>query len=137
MDVAIAVTEYILLRLGETNWDVRVENKVDPGRVFTSPLSLHRELDRVCICLHPNNLHDFNPEWARPFEYRHFTGWDAYVAGEADELAVRAMDTIGPYISRPAKRRVHPPLDEDCRASWERVISCYDESAGYHNVSYR
>jgi hypothetical protein len=121
LDVAYAVTEYILRRLGETAWEVRVENKVDPARVFTSPLSLHRELDMVCICLDPNRLYDFSPEWAQPFEYKHFTGWDAYEVGEADELALRALDTIGPYTRRPARRRVHPPLDEVIRRLQSRL----------------
>ncbi len=121
LDVAYAVTEYILLRLGEVSRDVRVENKVDPGRVFTSPLSLHRELDSLCICLNPSKLHDFNPEWARPFEYRHFTGWDTCVIGEADEVAVKAINTIGPYVRRPVKRRVHPPLDDVVRRLQEKL----------------
>jgi len=53
---------------------VRVENKVDPSRVFTSHLSLYRELDSVCVCIDPDKLYDFNLGWARPSGYKHFTG---------------------------------------------------------------
>jgi hypothetical protein len=54
---------------------VVVENKVDPARVFTAPLSLHRERDMVCVCIDPDKLYDFTPDDALPGRFKHFTGW--------------------------------------------------------------
>ncbi|MEM3096017.1 MAG: hypothetical protein QW756_00830 [Nitrososphaerota archaeon] len=121
LNVAYAVTEYVLSRMGGLDRDVRVENKLDPARVFTSPLSLHRTLDRVCVCLDPDRVSEFAPEWSSPENFRHYVGWDAYTAGEADDLAKKAYDTVGPYPIRRPRRRVHPPLDYTIRRLQRRL----------------
>ncbi len=113
LDVAYAVVEYARLKLGPAitdisaergAWALRVENKMDPQRVFTCPLSLHRELDVVAVCVAPDELEDFTPEWARPGRFRHWEGWDRFEPGEADELALRALELVGGY-PRPYRRR--------------------------------
>jgi len=113
LDVAYAIVEYVRLKTGPEVADImarysagslRVENKMDPQRVFTCPLSLHRELDAVAVCLAPDWLDDFTPEWTRPGSFRHWRGWDRYESGEADELALRALELVGGY-PRPYRRR--------------------------------
>ena len=113
LNVAYAVVEYVSLKIGPKVADIsahhgaetlRVENKMDPQRVFTCPLSLHRELDAVAICISPDDLEDFTPEWIRPEAFRHWGGWDRFEPGEADELALRALEMVGGY-PRPYRRR--------------------------------
>ncbi|MEM4356030.1 MAG: FkbM family methyltransferase [Nitrososphaerota archaeon] len=111
LDVAYAVTEFIMGRCGEHGSSVKVENKVDPGRVFTSPLSLHREVDRVCVCIPPDEVLSFAAEWASPKSFRHYLEWDGFEPGEADALAITALETIGPYTGKMKRKRLHPPLD--------------------------
>ena len=111
LDAAYAVVEYVARKLAST-WPTqptskgpRVENKMDPQRVFTCPLSLHRELDAVCVCVPLNKLRDFDPSWTRPKAYRHSSEWRRFVKGEADELALRAHEVVGGYPFRPRRRR--------------------------------
>jgi hypothetical protein len=111
LDVAYAVTEYVSARCRDLGPDVRLENKVDPARVFTCPLSLHRSLDRVCVCIDPEEVGDFDVGWSDPDGFRHFMDWDRFVAGEADGLALRALNEVGAYPIR-RRRRVHRPVDE-------------------------
>ena len=121
LNVAYAVVEYICLKVAGRVSELairsgasslRVENKIDPQRLFTCPLSLHRKLDVVCVCLKPEELHEFHPDWTRPTEFRHNPRWREYVPGEADGLVRRAYETVGGYPNpyRP-RRRKHPPLD--------------------------
>lgn len=74
-----------------------VENEMDPQRLFTCPLSLHKTLDRVCVCMRLADLDSFAPEWTSPSSYRHFKGWSRHIVGEADELARKAHKAVGPY----------------------------------------
>ncbi|RLI07364.1 hypothetical protein DRO32_04015 [Candidatus Bathyarchaeota archaeon] len=116
LDVAYAIVEYVLLKVEGALHDIRerfgsghlkVENRMDPQRVFTCPLTLHRQLDMVAVCLRPDELDDFTPDWARPGSFRHWRGWDRYEPGEADELALRALEVVGPYPRpyRPRRRK--------------------------------
>ena len=116
LDVAYAIVEYVLLKVeGRVRairerygaGSLKVENKMDPQRVFTCPLTLHRELDMVAVCIRPDELADFTPEWAKPGDFKHWTGWDSYEPGEADELAFKALEVVGPYPRpyRPRRRR--------------------------------
>ncbi len=116
LDVAYAIVEYVLLKVeGRLQairerygaGSLRVENKMDPQRLFTCPLSLHRELHMVAVCLRPDELDAFTPDWARPGAFRHWPGWDRHEPGEADELALRALEVVGPYPRpyRPRRRK--------------------------------
>jgi len=118
-DLAYAVVEYVILKtapvlaeLAERCPSLKVENLMDPQRVFTCPLSLHRRLDVVCVCIDPSKLGSFSLEWTRPGEYRHYRGWRGFREGELDELAEKAFTVVGPYPVRRRRVRKHPPLDK-------------------------
>jgi len=122
LDVAYAIVEYVNAKLTAKFTDIalehnaenlRVDNEIDPQRLFTCPLSLHKELDRVCVCIAPDSLNQFTPDWTLPKTYKHYGAWDRHSIGEADELAVKAFQTVGGCPSLPRFRaRKHPPLDE-------------------------
>ncbi len=119
LDLAYAMVEYVRMRLEagmveeRTSWGIRVENKMDPGRVFTCPLSLHRTLDAVCICMKPDDLEEFSPEWIKPEKFRHDHDWRSFKKGEADKLALKAFEIIGNYpIYRRRRTRKTRKLDE-------------------------
>lgn len=63
LDVAFAVVEYILRKvklkivsMSKECERLKVENRIDPQRLLTCPLSLHRELDLVYICISIDKL---------------------------------------------------------------------------------
>jgi len=121
LDVAYAIVEYVKLKaeprilelaLLEGCSTIKVENKVDRQRMFTCPLSLHREHDRVCICIKPGDLSYFEPSWVNPASFKHYYDWDRYVEGEADSLAEKAVEVIGGFPPRRYYRRKHPKLDQ-------------------------
>lgn len=103
LDLAYAIVEYVNIKAASKIIEelkaanVQVENRMDAGRVFTCPLSLHRQLDVVCICLKPNQIDDFTPEWIRPANFRHNPSWRDFQRGEADALAAKAYRTVGGY----------------------------------------
>jgi len=130
LDVAYAIVEYIRMKVEPRiqeiaiadECSVKVENKIDRQRMFTCPLSLHRDHDRVCVCIRPSNLHHFDPSWVDPQSYVHDKGWTSYEEGEADELAEKAIGVVGGFPLGRTKRRKHPPLDEVI-AKWLDIIS--------------
>lgn len=116
LDVAFAVVEFTLRSVKDELRQVaskaaqgeralKVENKVDAKRVFTAPLSLHRELDLCCVCFKPNDLRSFHPDWAKLDVMRHDTSWTSYEEGEGDELALEALKVVGGYDGWPASPR--------------------------------
>jgi len=127
LDVAYSIVEYILRRAEKAILaaaypaPIKVENLIDPQRVFTAPLSLHRTLDKACVPLKPDDLGDFTPEWTNPLRPRYNPEWDAYTPGEADRLALKALRSIGGYpgpkhirtaVTAQARRAVPPPPPE-------------------------
>ncbi|MCC6024415.1 MAG: hypothetical protein LM600_06910, partial [Thaumarchaeota archaeon] len=103
--ISFAIAEYILGRVKDEleavcersrspDRRLKVENLMDIQRVFTAPLSIHRELDLVAVAVKPDDLDKFEIEWARIDGYRHWSGWDEYEPGEADNLALRALAEI-------------------------------------------
>jgi len=115
LDIAYAIVEYVNTKLRQKYIEIaekhkasklKVENKMDAKRVFTCPLSIHREVDRVAICIDPEKLENFDPTWTQPATYHHYTDWRRYEEGEGDKLAEIAFKTIGPcpYLGS-AKRR--------------------------------
>jgi len=120
LDISFSVVEYVLRRskgqlvkVAEEapkteDRTLKVENKMDIKRVFTAPLSLHRQLDLCCVCFKPNDIHNFTPEWADIENFRHDPSWKTYEEGEGDQLAVKALAEIGGYDGWPEKpRRIH------------------------------
>jgi len=104
LDIAFAFVEYTLSKLEtkilqlirECKGLVKVENLVAPKRVFTAPLSLHRKLDRVAVTLTPDQLGEFSLDWSNPENPVHNpSAWRRYRVGEADELALKAIESIG------------------------------------------
>jgi hypothetical protein len=126
LDLAYAIVEYVRVKvspriLGNANAEgVVVENRMDPGRVFTCPLSLHRHLDVVCVCLKPNQLDSFSLEWVCPSAFKHDGGWRSFRKGEADQIALKAYDAVGGYpIHRLDRRRRSKRLDQQIQ-EWLR-----------------
>ena len=78
--------------------ELNIENEIDIQRVFSCPLSLHRSLSRVVVCFPPSDVDNFNPEWTRVDEYRHWENWDQFETGEGDALAEKACKKIGAYV---------------------------------------
>ncbi|RLE94113.1 MAG: hypothetical protein DRN04_04770 [Thermoprotei archaeon] len=77
--------------------NIKVENLMDPQRVFTAPLSLHRELNVSCIVFKPEDLDSFEIDWTNPLSFKHRKAWRRFIEGEADELVWKAYRLIGPY----------------------------------------
>ncbi|MCS7116353.1 MAG: hypothetical protein RMJ31_04160 [Nitrososphaerota archaeon] len=122
LDLAYSIVEYVRMKLQGSIMNIalkynainlKVENNIDPQRLFTCPLSLHRALDVVCICIPPDSLSDFTPEWIRLRTFKHYRGWDRFKLGEANRLAEKAYKLIGPRSTyRRSIRRKHMPLDK-------------------------
>ncbi|MEM2179591.1 MAG: hypothetical protein QXP32_02110, partial [Nitrososphaeria archaeon] len=91
LDAAYAVVEYVKRKVGEKifalNSDsLRVENKIDPQRLFTAPLTFHKNLNFVTVCINPGKLHEFTIEHANPQKYIHYYNGDIFVKGKSDQL---------------------------------------------------
>lgn len=119
LDLSYAIVEYVNSKLASKFMEllprsqVKVENKMDPTRVFTCPLSLHRKLDVACICMKPKDLKNFTPKWVDPENFRHDFRWREFEEGEADDLAKVAYETIGGYPLKSRRRsRKTKPLDK-------------------------
>ena len=121
LDIAFSIVEYILrkakaqlVKLAEKAPQtgdrlLKIENKMDLKRVFTAPLSLHRQLDLCCVCFKQNDIHNFSPDWAKIEICRHDPSWKIYEEGEGDQLAVKAVAEIGGYDGwpqAPRRRRI-------------------------------
>lgn len=104
LDTAFAIVEYIIRKikpkLTELDASVRIENKIDLKRVFTLPLSLHRQLDYSCVCFKPDDIDRFDLSWADPKSFRHMPAYTVFEKGEADELAEKALSEVGGYFKR-------------------------------------
>lgn len=114
LDFAYAIVEYVNMKIAERHSvaNLKIENKMDAGRVFTCPLSLHRELNVVCICMKPNDLDNFSLEWIKPDDFRHNLNWRVFITGEADDLAMKAYKLVGGYPLRGSKKERKKKLDE-------------------------
>ncbi len=124
LDIAYSIVDYILQRCKDKILEVmkatsggerplKVENEVDLKRVFTVPLSLHKFLDYAAVCFKPNQIDDFNIEWADPNKMKHNPDWRIFQEGEADELARIAIKEVGGYLKRVGEIRTvvqHEPV---------------------------
>lgn len=121
IDIAYAVTSFIANKLESTEGLV-VESRIDIQRVFTSPLSLHRILNRVAVCLPPDKLEEFDISWTDLNSYVHFPdSWRSFSEGEGDDLAERAFTSIGPYIAGKHRKRKHKPLDTEILETMKKL----------------
>mgnify|MGYP001059452827 CR=1 FL=1 len=100
LDVAYAIVEYVNGKLRSRYLEIaekygakelRIENEMDPQRVFTCPLSLHRKLDVVAVCFSLDNINSFYLDWVSVEHYCHWNGWNKFETGEADSLAQKAL----------------------------------------------
>ncbi len=87
---------------------IAVENLMDPQRVFTAPLSLHRKLNVVCVPLKYDDLDNFNLDWLNPGKPRFNPSWNKFEIGEADELAELAVKKVGGYMGKMLKKEELP-----------------------------
>jgi len=118
LDAAYAVVEYVNKRLrsrfaeiskSRQARELNIENEIDLQRVFTCPLSLHRSLNRVAVCVPQDRIDRFIPDWTTVEGYRHWRGWDQYSIGEADALAEKAYKLAGPYSKSLPKPKLKQP----------------------------
>ncbi|MCD6369513.1 MAG: hypothetical protein J7L38_06945 [Thermoproteales archaeon] len=135
IDLSYSIVEYVLKKIREKvftinkedNVSIKVENLMDPQRVFTAPLSLHRFLDISCIAFRPEEIDSFDVSWLSPTSPRHNPDWKKYIEGEADALAYKAYKVIGAYPkpSPPRRFRKLPPVDEQIK----RVLEQYPKTS--------
>jgi len=116
LDIAYAIVEHVNIKLRPKYIEIaekykaselKVENKMDIKRVFTCPLSIHREVDRIAVCVDPEKLEKFDPTWTKPETCHHYTNWRRYKEAEGDKLAEIAFKTIGPcpYLGSTRRRK--------------------------------
>jgi hypothetical protein len=119
LNIAYAVVEYVIRSLkpqfrklveSAKSSHLSVENKIDPKRIFTAPLSLHRNLFRACVCILPEDLNSFEISWTNPQSFRHNNSWTRFAKGEGDNFAEQAYGKIGPcpYTGRLYQKRSLP-----------------------------
>ncbi|MEM2910769.1 MAG: hypothetical protein QXO01_06885 [Nitrososphaerota archaeon] len=121
IDIAYSVTKFIAGMLEPGDGAV-VEAVIDIQRVFTAPLSFHRKVDRVAVCVPPENLSEFHIDWTCPESYRHSPeAWRRFSSGEGDWLAEKAFMKIGPYSAGRPRKRKHKPLDEEIMDTMRRL----------------
>ncbi|BFH72133.1 hypothetical protein SJAV_00770 [Sulfurisphaera javensis] len=97
--ISHAIVKYVLRRVKdqieklseESGGVLKIDDLIDDKRVFTSPLSLHKELNYVAVCFSPNKLHEFNLDWANPDSYKHESVWKNFEENEAEDLAIKAL----------------------------------------------
>jgi len=120
LDLAYAIVEYVNSKLSlKPDYllfeKIKVENKMDPARVFTCPLSLHRKLNVACICMKPEEINEFTPKWINPQNFKHNSQWRDFEEGESDKLAKAAYAAVGGYPLKfrgRFKPRKTKPLDK-------------------------
>ncbi|MEM4477893.1 MAG: hypothetical protein QXH90_06000 [Candidatus Korarchaeum sp.] len=127
LDSAWALAELVRLKVEERISDLRikarslrVENQLKPRALFTVPLSLHRKLDRVAVCVNPDDLDDFDISWAEPLDFKHWRDWRKYETGESDQAVLEALSRLGGYYRR-GRSRKELPVDEMIRR-WEHSL---------------
>lgn len=103
--VSFAIVEYALRKVRKdlmrvcekskvSDRRLKVENIIDVQRVFTAPLSLHRELDLVAVTVNPDDLDEFELEWAEPDRFKYWRNWHEFEEGEADEISMKALEQV-------------------------------------------
>jgi len=121
LDIAFAVVEYIIRRVKPKfttfGTNAKIENKIDLKRVFTLPLSLHRMLNYSCVCFEPDEIESFDLSWVDPKSFKHEPVYKDFETGEADELAEKALSTVGGYF-----KKVAPMSSSDAKKAEEETL---------------
>ncbi|MEL9940433.1 MAG: hypothetical protein QW348_06295 [Ignisphaera sp.] len=102
VDVAYAIVEYVLENVKDkiselvqrSGGKVKVENLVDPKRVFTAPLSIHRKHDLVAVAIDAKNIDSFDISWANIRNFKTDNPWKYLSPGEAEALARDAIKIL-------------------------------------------
>ncbi len=126
LDAAWALVERVRLRVAGRIEELRsefgahglrVDNEVKPRGLLSVPLSLHRSVDAVVVCLSPDQLDYFDPSWSDPSNFRSSDSWRRFDPGEADSAVLEAVELHGRYPGprTPRRRRREPPVDEMLR----------------------
>ncbi|HIE23953.1 MAG TPA: hypothetical protein EYP68_06965 [Candidatus Korarchaeota archaeon] len=129
LNVAWAVVEYIKgkllgklhdIREKHDSFKLRVDNEIKPKNLFSVPLSLHRQVNSVVVCIKPDDLCCFDPSWSNPGCYRHSKEWRRFSPGESDYLVEKAIQLYGgyPYPLRSTRYRRKEPRVEDMIRKW-------------------
>lgn len=124
IDIAFAIVEYVNIKLNEKFIELKkkygceslkVENEIDQQRLFTCPLSFHRSLNFVCVCIPKNELKNFDLDWISFKNYKHYKAWNEYKVGEADELAEKSYLEVGgyPYQFKTSLRKKKKTISEE------------------------
>ncbi|BFI76758.1 hypothetical protein [Sulfurisphaera ohwakuensis] len=105
LTAAHAIVQYVinktkdeLQKLSESSGGVlKVEDLIDAKRIFTTPLSFHKELDYVTVCFSPDKLSKFSLEWAKPESFIHEEGlYERFEENEAEDLLIKAIAEYKP-----------------------------------------
>ncbi|MEM0027500.1 MAG: hypothetical protein QXT53_05835 [Ignisphaera sp.] len=102
VDVAYAIVEYVLENVKDkiselaqrSGGKVKVENLVDPKRVFTAPLSIHRKHDLVAVVIDAKNMDSFDISWASIRNFKTDDSWKYFSPGEAEALVRDAIKIL-------------------------------------------
>lgn len=127
LDSAYSVVEYVKEKVKEKIFELKsdslkVENKIDPQRLFTVPLTFHKSLDIVTVCIDPERLDEVTIESASPQNYVHYHNWDRFVEGEADQLVLEAYKIVGTYPKEYSiRKRKKRKLEEEIRR-WQNYM---------------
>lgn len=111
LDISYSIVDYILRKTRDKILSIakeakdperplKVENEMDAKRVFTVPLSLHKSVNYAAVVFKPDEIEDFELDWANPNKPKHNPNWRKYEEGEADELAIKALKEVGGYFNR-------------------------------------
>ncbi|WP_210433935.1 hypothetical protein [Acidianus brierleyi] len=117
LTAAHAIVQYIieksrndLQKLSESSGGVlKVDELIDSKRIFTAPLSFHRELNYVAVCFSPDKLSKFSLDWANPQNFIHEEGiYERYEENETEDLLTKAIQSYKPSHEgvKPRKRKV-------------------------------
>lgn len=125
LDSAWALAEYVKLKVEDKliearnrygAKDLRVENQLKPRSLFTVPLTIHRKIDRIAICMRPEKLDEFELSWSEPGAFIHDASWSEYEEGEADNAVLEALSKVGGYpLHRYSNKRKEPTVEEMIR----------------------
>ncbi len=99
LTAAHAIVQYVLRRTKDEikKIGVKVDDLIDSKRIFTVPLSFHKELDYVTVCFSPDKLNKFNLEWVKPDNFVYEEGvYNRYEENETEELLLKAIQEYEP-----------------------------------------